>query len=79
MYQCVLKVKTLVGAGLTSVPVHSEEVGSSVDEFLSFVIKPGNLNSDLAIHNPHYRQQSRVRKGGTDITVVVQRTHFVLF
>ena len=24
--------------------------------------------SELAIHNPHYRQQSRVCKGGTDIT-----------
>ena len=51
----------LVGAGLKSVP---EEVGSSVDEFLSFVIKPGNLNSDLAIHNPHYRQQSGFAREG---------------
>ena len=48
-----VKLKDLVGAGLKLVPVHSEEVGSSVDEFLlSFVIKPGNLN--LAIRNPHY-------------------------
>ena len=31
----------MVGAGLKSVPMHSEEVGSSVDEFISFVIKPG--------------------------------------
>ena len=33
----------LVGAGLKSVQKYSEEVGSSVDEFLPFVIKPGNL------------------------------------
>ena len=26
--------------------------------------------SDLAIHNPHYRQQSRVCKGGIDITTL---------
>ena len=34
--------------------------------------------SELAIHNPHYRQQSRVHKGGTDITVDV-RSNFLLF
>ena len=31
------------GADLKSVPKNSEEVGGSVDEFLPFVIKPGNL------------------------------------
>ena len=34
--------------------------------------------SELAIHNPHYRQQSRVRKGRTDITVDVS-SNFMLF
>ena len=36
-----------------------------VDEFLSSF---RDKTSELAIHNPHYRQQSRVCKGGTDIT-----------
>ena len=34
--------------------------------------------SELAIHNPHYRQQSRVRKGGTDITIDVCKLHVLL-
>ena len=38
-------VKLMVGAGLKSVPKYSEEVRSSVDEFLSFVIKPGTWPS----------------------------------
>ena len=37
----------------------------SVDEIPSFF---RDKTSELAIHNPHYRQQSRVCKGGTDIT-----------
>ena len=37
----------------------------SVDENHSFF---RDKTSELAIHNPHYRQQSRVCKGGTDIT-----------
>ena len=36
-------VKFLVVAGLKSVPKYPEELRGSVDEFLSFVIKPGNL------------------------------------
>ena len=38
-------VKILVGAGLKSVPKHSEEVGSSVDEFLSFRDKTRQLKT----------------------------------
>ena len=37
----------------------------SVDEIPFFF---RDKTSELAIHNPHYRQQSRVCKGGTDIT-----------
>ena len=36
-----------------------------VDEILSFF---RDKTSELAIHNPHYQQQGRVCKGGTDIT-----------
>ena len=34
-----MMVKILVGVGLKSVPKYSEEVGSSVDKFLHFMIK----------------------------------------
>ena len=38
-------VKIMVGVGLKSVPKYSEEVGSSVDEFLPFVIKTRQLKT----------------------------------
>ena len=38
-------MKILVGVGLKSIPKYFEEVGSSVNEFLFFVIKPGNLKT----------------------------------
>ena len=46
----------------------------SVDEIPSFF---RDKTSELAIHNPHYRQQSRVCKGGTDITFQL-RVKFLL-
>ena len=55
----------------------AEKPGSvhSVDEIFYFF---RDKTSELAIHNPHYRQQSRVCKGGTDITSIVRSAELEL-
>ena len=54
-------------AGWSADALKTEKPGPvrSVDEIPSFF---RDKTSELAIHNPHYRQQSQVCKGGTDIT-----------
>ena len=67
---CALKPVSWPSTALiTDTSAGSTRVGLTVteDEIPSFF---HDKTSDLAIYNPHYRQQSRVCKGGTDITAL---------